>query len=635
MIPDNILKQFESIWDDSFDYSDAEYITNKQKIHVRCKKHDVWFWITPEMHLKVRGCPKCDQERKEKINNSINEKFIKKCKEIYGDRFTYEKTKYSLSSQTVIVTCKKHGDIEVFSKYFLSGKGCPKCNKEIASKTITKSWKECLSQFREVHGDKYTYDETTYKKTSKKIRITCPIHGDFWQTPNKHQSGQGCPKCGHDSLKGSRYTREEYIDKVRKVHGDKYDYSLLDFNVLNDKCIIICHEKDRDGNEHGQFMQSCSSHLNGNGCPKCAQIARNKHLAKTSENFIEDARKLHKDCKYDYSNVEYVNRNTLVKIICQKHGEFLQKPMDHLKGHGCPICGISSSAAENDIVKFLYNLGVCGEIIERDRRLLKSREIDILLPKFKLGIEYNGLYWHSEINGKFKNYHLEKEELMKCNGYSLIQIFEDEYTNKKDIVFSKIKRIIEYDNDFEYINEKDCVIKELNHGEISAFLNTNDIEGECNATCHIAAIYNNEIVCSMSFIKNKTNNAIWSIKRCCIGINYTNDNLFKIIFDYFIEKYNPKTIYAYSDRRWDKNEETTIFNKIGLKFDGYTKPEYRYYNYTLSKTKRIDRSEFRKDVLMNKYGLKIPEGSGTLQNRLNFSKVWDCGKYKYILNNNN
>ena len=105
MLPEKLLKEFKLRCGDSFDYSDADYHSNKEKIHIRCKKHNLWFWVTPEMHLRVRGCPECENERKSNQAKLINDNFIKKCKEIYGDRFTYEKTKYSVSSKTIIVTC--------------------------------------------------------------------------------------------------------------------------------------------------------------------------------------------------------------------------------------------------------------------------------------------------------------------------------------------------------------------------------------------------------------------------------------------------------------------------------------------------------------------------------------------------
>ena len=122
-------------------------------------------------------------------------------------------------------------------------------------------------------------------------------------------------------------TKEEFIKEARKVHGDKYDYTNVEYDGALKKVCIICHE-------HGEFWQKPNSHLNGNGCSKCYG-----NYSPTKEEWIASAREVHKG-KYDYSNVEYVNNKTKVCIICPKpgHGEFWQTPSDHLSNHGCSKC---------------------------------------------------------------------------------------------------------------------------------------------------------------------------------------------------------------------------------------------------------------------------------------------------------
>ena len=123
-----------------------------------------------------------------------------------------------------------------------------------------------------------------------------------------------------------KLTTEEFIKKARQVHGDWYDYSHIDYRGNKIKVTIICPE-------HGPFLQTPNSHLNGTGCPDCSG---KKQL--TTEEFIEKARQVHGDW-YDYSHVDYVNNSTKVMIVCPEHGSFLQIPSDHLGGHGCSFCG--------------------------------------------------------------------------------------------------------------------------------------------------------------------------------------------------------------------------------------------------------------------------------------------------------
>ena len=114
---------------------------------------------------------------------------------------------------------------------------------------------------------------------------------------------------------------EEFIRKAREVHGDKYDYSKAEYKNHLTKITIICPE-------HGEFQQIPSGHLSGHGCPKCSGKAK-----LTTEEFIRKAREVHGD-KYDYSKVDYKNANTNITIVCPEHGEFEQRPADHLRGAG-------------------------------------------------------------------------------------------------------------------------------------------------------------------------------------------------------------------------------------------------------------------------------------------------------------
>jgi protein-arginine kinase activator protein McsA len=128
-----------------------------------------------------------------------------------------------------------------------------------------------------------------------------------------------------------RKTTEEVIADFRKVHGDRYDYSKVDYVNNKTKVLIICQE-------HGEFKQMPSMHKRGTGCPECGFAAKILKKTLTTQQVIEDFRKVHGD-RYDYSKVNYVNSKMKVLIICQEHGEFWQRPTDHKKGNGCPECG--------------------------------------------------------------------------------------------------------------------------------------------------------------------------------------------------------------------------------------------------------------------------------------------------------
>lgn len=126
-------------------------------------------------------------------------------------------------------------------------------------------------------------------------------------------------------------TTENFIEKARKVHGDKYDYSKTEYINAKTKVCIICPE-------HGEFWQKPVTHLNGVGCPICGRIKANEKISSNKEKFIEKAREVHGD-KYNYSKVVYINKKTPVCIICPEHGEFWQTPNSHIYNkNGCRLC---------------------------------------------------------------------------------------------------------------------------------------------------------------------------------------------------------------------------------------------------------------------------------------------------------
>jgi hypothetical protein len=255
------------------------------------------------------------------------EEFIAKAKLVHGDKYDYSKVEYVGALTKVCIICPKHGEFCQEANSHLRGQGCPKCKYE--KQTCTTD--EFIAKAKKIHGDKYDYSKVEYVNDRTKVCIICPKHGEFWQTPNSHLNGYGCSKCAYE-VKGKRrsFSKEEFIKKTRKVHGDKYDYSKVNYVNNYTKVCIICPE-------HGEFWQTPSAHLRGQGCPKC----KSKKQTCTTDEFIAKAKKIHGD-KYDYSKVEYVNRKTKVCIICPKHGEFWQTPNHHLSGCGCPKCGIEN-----------------------------------------------------------------------------------------------------------------------------------------------------------------------------------------------------------------------------------------------------------------------------------------------------
>ena len=365
------------------------------------------------------------------------EEFIKDARDVHGDKYDYSKVEYIGSKIKVCIICPKHGEFWQKPNCHLSGRGCPKCKGDKTRERLTSTKEEFIKKAKELHNGKYDYSKVDYVNNVTKVCIICPQHGEFWQSPNGHLSGQGCPECKGDKLRERlTSTKEEFIEKSRKKHGDKYDYSNVEYHGALKNVCIICPE-------HGKFWQKASGHLRGQGCPKCGgnyiptteewiENARNVHGGKydyskvkyidskskvcikcpihggfeqtphnhlggqgcptcgkcipTKEEWIVSARKKHGE-KYDYSKVEYVNARTKVCIICPEHGEFWQMSYKHLSGSGCPKCNLSH--LERSVMNYLDGVEIDYEH-QKHFKWLKQQSLDFYLPDYNVGIECQG-----------------------------------------------------------------------------------------------------------------------------------------------------------------------------------------------------------------------------------------------------
>lgn len=265
-------------------------------------------------------------------------RFIRKAVEKYGNKFDYSKVDYKQCDEKVCIICPEHGEFWQTPKLHLSTKhGCPECAKKESTK-ISKT-EDFIKKAKAVHHNKYDYSKTEYKGCYKKVCIICPEHGEFWQTPinhiSKHQK-HGCPECGKEKSKNfteykKSYFIKNFIDKSKLLYGEKYNYSNINYVNSHTPIKLVCEE-------HGEFEIEPYKHLQGQECPICKKTI--KHTLSCEEKtkiFIDKAKTIHGD-KYDYSKTKYIDSNTSVCIICPVHGEFYQKPKNHLNSVGCWKC---------------------------------------------------------------------------------------------------------------------------------------------------------------------------------------------------------------------------------------------------------------------------------------------------------
>ena len=300
---EEVVERARETHGDKYDYSeflkdDFIFSGKRQKIPIICHEKDKEgnehgiFWQIAQNHYKRNGCPKCNREQigykrskiKDLLKEGIQEKrkneIVEKSKDAHeleydyslflNDAFVYKGNKYKIP-----IIChnrfddgKEHGVFWQTANNHMKGQDCPYCAKNHITYTTEAYIKAC----KKIHGEKYDYSKTVYNGAHNYITFTCPIHGDISMKAYSHLQGNGCRYCAGTY----HFTREEFIKKAREVHGDKYDYSKVEYINTNTKVCIICPK-------HGEFWQTPAHHLSGVGCPFC----NISHLERKMSQFLE------------------------------------------------------------------------------------------------------------------------------------------------------------------------------------------------------------------------------------------------------------------------------------------------------------------------------------------------------------
>lgn len=318
------IRRSQEVHGTKYDYSKTNYVNQKTRVRIICPTHGEFLQLPAEHYHSGSGCNRCAAVERGLDRRLTAEEFIERAKAAHGDQYDYSHVKYRRNSDVVVIVCPKHGEFRQAPKDHFRGNGCPSCSAGGTPLTT----KQFIEKARRVHGDRYGYSQTEYVRYKTAVKITCRDHGAFSQRPVDHLLGHGCQQCAA-ILRGKkkRLKRQEFVGRSEAIHGDQYDYSLVEYRDIATKVTIICPI-------HGPFRQSPSGHMNGRGCAECGR----QKLSDTTESFVEKARNTHGD-RYDYSLVEYVSQNTKVKIVCPEHGPFLQAPGNHInQGSGCADC---------------------------------------------------------------------------------------------------------------------------------------------------------------------------------------------------------------------------------------------------------------------------------------------------------
>lgn len=391
------IKKSIELWGDKYDYSLVDYVSAQSKVKII---YNEWiFEQSPENHLLGKLCEK----------RWTTERFIFDSKKIHGNKYDYSLVKFINMNTPITLILNGIKYQQAPCKHLMG--------REIEKDKILKTTKGFILDAKKIWGNKYDYSLVDYKGSHIYIKI---IFNNivYEQSPSAHLNKMCCER---NVIKN----KEDFIKKSVEKHGDKYDYSLVDYKGIKKKVIIIYKGE--------KFYQIPSNHLHQG-------LVEKKINKKTTTEFINESNNIH-DFKYSYVNTKYINNHTKLFITCNIHGEFSQIPTSHLQGHGCPHC--KESKGEKNISKFLnfHTISYDRQHRFNDCRGLKyPLPFDFYIPEKRVCIEFDGEQHFKPLSffGGIESY-----ERLKINDKIKSDYCEDNYINLIRIRYDQIDKINE------------------------------------------------------------------------------------------------------------------------------------------------------------------------------------------------
>lgn len=313
-IKDNeLLQRCVDTHDKRFDYSKTDFsvgLGNEKNaaslVWIKCIKHSNEFQKTLKDHLRYKngGCEVCDKEwMSESQRMTVNE-FIQRAAEKHENKYNYNLVhEFKNQHEQVWIECPIEGH-GIFPKspanhlHKTRPQGCPKCGAKRGAEKLRSNSSEFIEKALKVHGMKYDYSAVEYVKSDKKVRIICPDHGEFPQTPNDHLDGCGCDTCGKIASAAAQrtLTTEIVVERCKQVWGDQYDYSIVEY-IPQKKFNVICKVEG-----HPPFPVTLDNHVGlERGCPRCGHKRRAKQNAWLSSLSIPDDDE-HREKRIDFDD---------------------------------------------------------------------------------------------------------------------------------------------------------------------------------------------------------------------------------------------------------------------------------------------------------------------------------------------
>lgn len=525
------------------------------------------------------------------------EQFKARSLEVHGERYDYSLADFKGTKAEVLLRCREHDEefLQKAESHMRGQKGCPSCSGRYSS---TSAW---VAAARQVNQGPWDYSKVVYVNNTTPVLLGCPHHGEFEQLPKTHLRGAvGCPRCGRTTP----LTQKAFEDRTRELFGDRWDLAEAKYVNNVTKVKLGCKQ-------HGTFEQSPSSLFQGKvGCPICNRkgMTLAERLGEVSPN-----------SQWKYTSTKYVDYYTPVEIECVEHGLFRQMLDSHLKGYvGCPRCKKATSSSEQEVADFIS--GMFPDTQTHVRGLLGNtrQEVDIYIPSQRTAVEFHGLYYHSErfvASGK----HYLKKVLASEGSIRLLQVWEDDWRDRRQLVESHIKNVLNV-SDQPKIHARATEVALLTKPEAQDFLNERHLQGFSGGNIYLGLKYRGELVAASSF---KSQGEDYLLNRYATSANVRGGH--SKIISFFERNYSYHQLITFADLAFSYGD---LYQKTGWVEDKILPPDYSY----LVNGKRVHKFNYRLKRFREDPALQYKEGltERELAELNGLLRVYDAGKIRYV-----
>ena len=437
----------------------------------------------------------------------------------------------------------------------------------------------------------------------------------------------------HTTTKRRQYNNlESFILEATKIHRGRYTYPNAEYVNAHTPLKIHCIT-------HKDFLCNPTNHVQGRGCPLCANASTGKKLTKSTQHFIAQARILWEG-KFDYSETIYIHAKKDINFRCTKHPDRLiaQQPTNHLaKMEPCTKCNHRKSEPQDKITDYL---GVYTEVLSDVKGICEGKfELDMYIPSAKIAVEFHGMRFHShfdaedEKKNKLKSYN----KYMQCaeKGIRLITIYETEWKQRQPQIKRLLKNAIGKTKG--KLMARKCQVAEVSNAEAREFYEKYHPQGGAGNGAHYGLFWKGKLVACMRFSlgtndRGNTKNRDWTLARYATRVNVLGgaSRLFKA----FVKERDPELIKSFSDNRYFSGG---MYEQLGFEMVQDSVPDYQVWSNKLG---LLPKTHYQRRVLQKRlmdHGkdevydhTTDPRTEKEMTYLMGAGRIYDCGKKKWV-----